>query len=182
MSNGALRPGVAHGAYPELRATSEGRWERAARMLFASLAHRRRASPARRAEFVRAVDHHGAALRGRADAKIRAHVQGLRHRFAVKGLADELLAPAFALVREVARRTLEIAHYDVQIVGGWVMAQGMLAEMETGEGKTLTATLPAATAALPRGGACRVPAPRRPSTRRVVPRERSGCVPLSPAA
>ena len=95
-----------------------------------------------------AVDHHGAALRGRTDAKIRAQVQDLRHRFAVQGLADELLAPAFGLVREVARRTLGMAHFDVQILGGWVMAQGMLAEMETGEGKTLTATLPAATAAL----------------------------------
>jgi preprotein translocase subunit SecA len=117
-------------------------------MLVGSLARRRQASPARRAEFVRAVDDHGAALRGRTDAKLRAQVQGLRHRFAVQGLADDLLAPAFALVREVARRALGMAHYDVQILGGWVMAQGMLAEMETGEGKTLTATLPAATAAL----------------------------------
>jgi len=148
VSSGALRPGVAHGAYPERSATRESRWERTLRMLVGSLARRRQASKARRAEFVRAVDHHGAALRGRSDAKIRAHVQGLRHRFAVRGLADELLAPAFALVREVARRTLGMAHYDVQILGGWVMAQGMLAEMDTGEGKTLTATLPAATAAL----------------------------------
>ena len=55
---------------------------------------------------------------------------------------------SFALVREVAGRSLGTPHYDVQLMGGWIMARGMLAEMATGEGKTLTATLPAAAAAL----------------------------------
>jgi preprotein translocase subunit SecA len=59
-----------------------------------------------------------------------------------------VLPHAFALVREVAGRALGTPHYDVQLMGGWVMARGMLAEMETGEGKTLTATLPACAAAL----------------------------------
>lgn len=57
-------------------------------------------------------------------------------------------ARAFALIRRAAQLTLGKAHYDVQVLGGWVMLQGMVAEMQTGEGKTLTATLPAATAAL----------------------------------
>ena len=55
---------------------------------------------------------------------------------------------AFALAREAASRTLGVAHYDVQIVAGRVLANGKLAEMETGEGKTLAATLPACAAAL----------------------------------
>ena len=55
---------------------------------------------------------------------------------------------AFALVREVARRTVGERHYDVQLIGGWAVLHGMLAEMETGEGKTLTATLAASAAAL----------------------------------
>lgn len=56
---------------------------------------------------------------------------------------DDLLVPAFAVVREVARRTLNMAHFDVQLLGGIVLHQGKIAEMKTGEGKTLVATLPA---------------------------------------
>jgi preprotein translocase subunit SecA len=59
-----------------------------------------------------------------------------------------LVAPAFGLIRETARRTLGMEPFETQIMGGWIMWRGMLAEMETGEGKTLTATLPACVAAL----------------------------------
>ncbi|MEW5806716.1 MAG: preprotein translocase subunit SecA [Acidobacteriota bacterium] len=55
---------------------------------------------------------------------------------------DDLLVEAFAVVREAARRTLEMRHFDVQLVGGIVLHQGKIAEMKTGEGKTLVATLP----------------------------------------
>ncbi|MEE2761327.1 MAG: preprotein translocase subunit SecA, partial [Pseudomonadota bacterium] len=54
---------------------------------------------------------------------------------------DDLLPDAFATVREAARRTLGERHYDVQLVGGIVLHRGMIAEMKTGEGKTLCATL-----------------------------------------
>lgn len=64
------------------------------------------------------------------------------------GFTPELAARSFALVREVAGRTLGKRHFEVQLLGGWAMLNGMVAEMETGEGKTLTATLAAATAAL----------------------------------
>lgn len=64
------------------------------------------------------------------------------------GFTPELAARAFALVREVAGRTLGKRHFAVQLLGGWAMLNGMVAEMETGEGKTLTATLTAATVAL----------------------------------
>jgi preprotein translocase subunit SecA len=63
------------------------------------------------------------------------------------GFADRLLARAFAAVREASLRTLGLRHYDVQLIGGWALLQGMIAEMETGEGKTLVATLAACTAA-----------------------------------
>ena len=53
------------------------------------------------------------------------------------------LVPAFALVREAGRRTLGMRHFDVQLIGGIVLHQGKIAEMKTGEGKTLVATLPA---------------------------------------
>ena len=60
----------------------------------------------------------------------------------VKAVLDEILPEAFALCREVARRVLNMRHFDVQLVGGMVLHQGKIAEMATGEGKTLVATLP----------------------------------------
>jgi preprotein translocase subunit SecA len=72
----------------------------------------------------------------------------LRKRLRREGYNKELVAETFALIREVADRTLSMPHFDVQLIGGWVLLNGMVAEMETGEGKTLTATLPACTAAL----------------------------------
>lgn len=59
------------------------------------------------------------------------------------GALDSLLPKAFAIVREASRRVLNKRHYDVQLIGGFVMHKGMIAEMRTGEGKTLVATLPA---------------------------------------
>ena len=64
------------------------------------------------------------------------------------GFTVALVGKSFALVREVAGRTVGMRHFDSQIRGGWIILNGMIAEMETGEGKTLTATLPACTAAL----------------------------------
>jgi len=64
-----------------------------------------------------------------------------------QGFTDELLSRAFAAVREASRRTLGLRHHDVQLIGGWTLLQGVIAEMETGEGKTLVATLAACTAA-----------------------------------
>ena len=64
-----------------------------------------------------------------------------------RGFDDKLLARAFAAVREASRRSLGMRHHDVQLIGGWAMLQGMVAEMQTGEGKTLVATLAACTAA-----------------------------------
>ncbi len=72
----------------------------------------------------------------------------LRAALVRQGLTDALVAESFALVREVAARFLGQRHFDVQIAGGYALLQGLVAEMHTGEGKTLTATLPACTAAL----------------------------------
>jgi preprotein translocase subunit SecA len=61
---------------------------------------------------------------------------------ALKAVLDELLEEAFAVVREAGRRVLNMRHYDVQLIGGMVLHEGKIAEMKTGEGKTLVATLP----------------------------------------
>src|SRR5829696_2600211 len=76
------------------------------------------------------------------DAELRAEADELRKRAGEGEPLDDLLPEAFALVREASRRTLGQRHFDVQLIGGMVLHSGAIAEMKTGEGKTLTATLP----------------------------------------
>lgn len=75
------------------------------------------------------------------DAKLRSQTQILKDRLKKESL-DKILPDAFAIVRESAHRTLGQRHYDVQLIGGMVLHEGNVAEMKTGEGKTLVATLP----------------------------------------
>ncbi len=77
------------------------------------------------------------------DEALRGKTDQFRQRLADGETLDDLLPEAFAVVREAARRALGLRHYDVQLVGGMVLHQGRIAEMRTGEGKTLVATLPA---------------------------------------
>ena len=77
------------------------------------------------------------------DAGLRAKTDEFRNRLGDGEAVNELLPEAFAAVREAARRTLGQRHYDVQLIGGAVLNDGKIAEMKTGEGKTLVATLPA---------------------------------------
>jgi preprotein translocase subunit SecA len=77
------------------------------------------------------------------DAELRGKTDELKKRHADGATLDELLPEAFAVVREAAKRTLRMRHFDVQLVGGMVLHNGKIAEMKTGEGKTLVATLPA---------------------------------------
>src|SRR5215468_2617074 len=77
------------------------------------------------------------------DAELRARTGGFRERVENGAPLDELLPEAFATVREAAKRALGQRHYDVQLIGGVVLHRGGIAEMRTGEGKTLVSTLPA---------------------------------------
>ena len=148
MSSAALRPGIAQGVYPERSDTREGRLERWLHACRGAVARRGLATRSQLESFVRSVERHGRELRDESETALAARARALHRPLVVDGLTDELLARCFAVVRELAKRTLGTPHYDVQLMGGWVMARGMLAEMETGEGKTLTATLPACAAAL----------------------------------
>jgi len=76
------------------------------------------------------------------DAELRAKTDEFRERLAAGAKLDSLIPEAFATVREASRRVLELRHYDVQLIGGMVLHSGKIAEMRTGEGKTLVATLP----------------------------------------
>jgi preprotein translocase subunit SecA len=82
-------------------------------------------------------------LTGLDDAALRAKTDEFRKRLADGAALDDLLPEAFAVVREAAQRVLGMRHFDVQLIGGMVLHQGKIAEMRTGEGKTLVATLPA---------------------------------------
>ncbi len=75
------------------------------------------------------------------DDELKARTEELRERHANGESLDSLLPESFALVREASTRTLGLRHYDVQLIGGMVLHRGMIAEMKTGEGKTLMATL-----------------------------------------
>ncbi len=77
------------------------------------------------------------------DAEFPLRTAKFRERLAQGATLDEILPEAFALCREAGRRTLNMRHFDVQLIGGMVLHEGRIAEMKTGEGKTLVATLPA---------------------------------------
>ncbi|PYR00022.1 MAG: preprotein translocase subunit SecA [Acidobacteria bacterium] len=83
------------------------------------------------------------AITALSDDRLRGKTAELRQRFANGETLDDLLPEAFAVVREAGRRVLNMRHFDVQLIGGAVLHKGKIAEMKTGEGKTLVATLPA---------------------------------------
>jgi preprotein translocase subunit SecA len=101
---------------------------------------------------VRQVAELEARVSALSDAELAAQTQRFRERLAAGETLDQLQPEAFAVVREAGRRVLNMRHFDVQVVGGAVLHEGKIAEMKTGEGKTLVATLPAYLNALPGKG------------------------------
>ncbi len=101
---------------------------------------------------VRAAKGFEAALKALDDEQLCAKTEEFRARLREGAKLDDLLPEAFAVVREAAWRTLKMRHFDVQLIGGIALHQGRIAEMRTGEGKTLVATLPAYLNALPGEG------------------------------
>ena len=87
-------------------------------------------------------------LQAATDDDLRAAFADLRRRQSEGETADSLLCEVFAIVREVSSRTLGMRHFDVQLLGGMALFDGHIAEMKTGEGKTLVATLPVCLEAL----------------------------------
>ena len=77
------------------------------------------------------------------DEQLRLKTQQFREKLSQGATLDDILPEAFAVVREASKRTTGMRHFDVQLIGGIVLHQGKIAEMATGEGKTLVATLPA---------------------------------------
>ena len=82
-------------------------------------------------------------MQAMSDEELRDQTRKFKERLAKGETLDDILPEAFATVREAAKRTLNMEHYPVQLIGGIVLHQGRIAEMKTGEGKTLVSTCPA---------------------------------------
>ena len=91
---------------------------------------------------VNAINRLEAEIEKLSDDELRGKTENFKQRYADGESLDALLPEAFAVVREGSRRVLQMRHFDVQLIGGMVLHDGKIAEMKTGEGKTLVATLP----------------------------------------
>ncbi|GAA4531414.1 preprotein translocase subunit SecA [Chelativorans composti] len=109
------------------------------RKIFGSANERRVRGYRSRVEAINALEPEIQAL---SDEALRGKTQEFREKLANGASLEDLLVPAFAVVREAARRTIGLRPFDVQLIGGMVLHEGAIAEMKTGEGKTLVATLP----------------------------------------
>jgi preprotein translocase subunit SecA len=109
------------------------------RKLFGSANERRIKAYRPRVDAINALEKELEAL---SDDALRARTDAFRQELAGGKSLDDILAPAFATVREAAKRTIGQRHFDVQLIGGMILHEGKISEMKTGEGKTLVATLP----------------------------------------
>ncbi len=109
-----------------------------AKKIFGTANDRRLKTYRPRVDAINALEPEIAAL---SDDALRARTEAFRAEVAAGKSLDDLLVPAFATVREAARRAIGQRHFDVQLIGGMVLHEGSIAEMKTGEGKTLVATL-----------------------------------------
>jgi preprotein translocase subunit SecA len=135
--------------YPERPELRDEEWlERIGLAVSGKVIRRIRARPSRVSSIVPLVTKVEDKFRGLDNDGLLEQARELNKQLRRDGLQDELVAEAFALIRETADQILGMRHFNVQLIGGWVLLNGMVAEMETGEGKTLTATLPACTAAM----------------------------------
>ncbi|MCK5828916.1 MAG: DEAD/DEAH box helicase [Methylococcales bacterium] len=148
MSNTKLRPGQTLGLYPQQQETWPGNLEVHVKQTVEWVNYQFERRKYRQQYILEKVNGFEKVICLFSDPMMAEHIKQLRKRLLQYGLQDKLVAEAFATIREVSYRTLGKRHYDEQVFGGWVIMNGLLAEMETGQGKTLTATLPACTAAL----------------------------------
>ena len=109
-----------------------------AKKIFGSANDRRLKTYAPKVAAINAMEPEIAAL---SDEQLKAKTEAFKAELAAGKTLDDILVPAFAVVREAAKRTLGQRHFDVQLIGGMVLHEGAIAEMKTGEGKTLVATL-----------------------------------------
>jgi preprotein translocase subunit SecA len=139
---------LANAVYPERRECMPSRLDRIAEAGLGEVFSRLSPTASRLARMAARVDFHGEDVAALSADSLRSTAENLRPKLLRHGLRPDLVAHSFALIREVTSRRLGLRHHPVQLMGGWAMIEGRLAEMNTGEGKTITALLPAVTMAL----------------------------------
>lgn len=144
----APHPNVFHGQYPVKKQIKSGLFDRLKRHLNKLTSDVFKSHSRLHKKMLQRVHEHHKTIDCLSDAALDECIVDIKCKLHQTGLEDELVYRAFAIIREVARRELDMSHYDSQLTGGWIMMQGMIAEMQTGEGKTLTATLPAGCGAM----------------------------------
>ncbi|NNL85006.1 MAG: hypothetical protein HKP27_05105, partial [Myxococcales bacterium] len=143
----APRP-TASDPYPEWRERRNGGIDRAVSRFLRARQRRKQFRKASLSTAVEEISRQSESLARRGDGELQKLATLLRSEFRKRGMSDELLMRSFALTREVSRRVLGLRPLDTQLLAGWIMVRGGIAEMATGEGKTLAATLPACAAGL----------------------------------
>jgi preprotein translocase subunit SecA len=142
------RPGALLGRYPQKNETQNTDFEKRAARWAAKTKFLLNRHKYKQNYIVGRVNYYEHDLKQLTEPDLTRQIAYIREKLQQSGLQEQLIIQAFATIREVAGRTLGKRHFDTQLFGGWVMINGMIAQMQTGEGKTLTATLPACTAAL----------------------------------
>jgi len=148
MSDIAIQRRIALGVYPQREDEKPGLLERIGETLFRGPAEFINGSTMHLKAILPAVERQAQLMVEASETELISRANDLRYRLRQNGFERNLVATSFALIREIAKRQLNMFHYNTQLLGGWAILNGMITEMETGEGKTLMATLPACTAAL----------------------------------
>ena len=148
MSNLVLLRKIKKGFYPERKTSKESKLDTMVVSVLGGVRNWLRPRPRHFHAIVEYVNIQREILKDINERELRSQAGSIRRDIKINGLSLEIVARVFALVREASGMKLGMRHFDAQLIGGWVLLNGMVAEMETGEGKTLTATLPACAAAL----------------------------------
>lgn len=143
-----LRPGPVLGRYPEKEDDRMSALDRAMAMTTGWVRQKLTRRHAQAPEVIKMTREAEKHYREMGALDLERAIKDLRRDLRGRALSDEMIARAFGMICLMAERHKGMRPYDVQILGGYVMLKGRIAEMDTGEGKTLTATLPAATGAL----------------------------------
>ncbi|WP_455365413.1 preprotein translocase subunit SecA [Kaarinaea lacus] len=147
MSSTVLLPRLTNGIYPERKEKSRSALDRLGEQLL-GMFNRPELRLTNFNRMYRKIEECGSRYKEMDDAQINSAIIELKHNLRRDGFRLPLVAQSFALIRELSGRSLGMRHHRCQLQGGWILLNGMVAEMQTGEGKTLTATLAAGTAAL----------------------------------
>ena len=148
MSETYYRPGLSLGSYPQRIEDRSIELENKLKRYFSRLAGGLTRRLYSQKFVIRQVSLHQQSLKDLSEQELTEIIDYIRSELHRCGLSRPLILKSIAIIREASCRALGKCHYDVQVYGGWLMLNDMLAEMETGEGKTLTTTLASCTAAL----------------------------------